>query len=193
MVWITCGLLWCFYQLFGLSFWRHPFTAEDPLVSKWWKWLIQHVRNGRASFPWMLLTSTNWPIRLVIINGRMPATKTSSALTFFLPINHRHVPRCVSAAVYLWPALWARSSWRPWRFCPSPERDSAPVLWPSCCCCISARPHSRNTLQSLWSHPKCSPYRWSPAAPAWVWKSETGSIDSRKPDATYFYNYFGGQ
>ncbi len=35
MVWITCGLLWCFYQLFGLSFWRHPFTAEDPLVSKW--------------------------------------------------------------------------------------------------------------------------------------------------------------
>ncbi len=35
LVWITCGLLWCFYQLFGLSFWRHPFTAEDPLVSKW--------------------------------------------------------------------------------------------------------------------------------------------------------------
>ncbi len=24
-----------FYQLFGLSFWRHPFTAEDPLLSKW--------------------------------------------------------------------------------------------------------------------------------------------------------------
>ncbi len=35
LIWITCGLLWCFYQLFGLSFWRHPFTAEDPLVSKW--------------------------------------------------------------------------------------------------------------------------------------------------------------
>ncbi len=31
-----CGLLWCFYQLFGLSFWRHPFTAEHPLVRKWW-------------------------------------------------------------------------------------------------------------------------------------------------------------
>ncbi len=30
-----CGLLWCFYQLFGLSFWRHPFTAVDPLVSNW--------------------------------------------------------------------------------------------------------------------------------------------------------------
>ncbi len=24
----SCGLLWCFYQLFGLSFWRHPFTAK---------------------------------------------------------------------------------------------------------------------------------------------------------------------
>ncbi len=35
MVWITCGLLWCFYQLFGLSFWRHPFTAGDPLVCNW--------------------------------------------------------------------------------------------------------------------------------------------------------------
>ncbi len=35
MVWITCGLLWCFYQLFGLSFWRHPFTAEHPLLRHW--------------------------------------------------------------------------------------------------------------------------------------------------------------
>ncbi len=32
-MWIICGLLWCIYQLFGLSFWRHPFTAGDPLVS----------------------------------------------------------------------------------------------------------------------------------------------------------------
>ncbi len=35
MVWITYGLLWCFYQLFGLSFWRHPFTAEHPLLRQW--------------------------------------------------------------------------------------------------------------------------------------------------------------
>ncbi len=28
-------LLWCFYQLFGLSFWRHPFTAEHPLLRQW--------------------------------------------------------------------------------------------------------------------------------------------------------------
>ncbi len=24
------------YQLFGTPFWRHPFTAEHPLLSKWW-------------------------------------------------------------------------------------------------------------------------------------------------------------
>ncbi len=37
VVWITCGLLWCFYQLFGLSFWRHPFTAEHPLLRHWYR------------------------------------------------------------------------------------------------------------------------------------------------------------
>ncbi len=35
VVWITCGLLWCFYQMFGLLFWRHPFTAEHPLLRHW--------------------------------------------------------------------------------------------------------------------------------------------------------------
>ncbi len=30
---ISCGLMWCFYQQFGFSFWRHPFTAEDH----WWE------------------------------------------------------------------------------------------------------------------------------------------------------------
>ncbi len=34
VVWITCVLLWCFISCLD-SFWRHPFTAEDPLMSKW--------------------------------------------------------------------------------------------------------------------------------------------------------------
>ncbi len=34
VVWITCGLLWCFYQCLD-SFWRHPFTAEHPLLRQW--------------------------------------------------------------------------------------------------------------------------------------------------------------
>ncbi len=31
VVWITCIFLWSF----ELSFWRHPFTADDPSVSNW--------------------------------------------------------------------------------------------------------------------------------------------------------------
>ncbi len=46
VVWITHGLL-CFYQLFGLLFWRHPFAAEHPLVSKWCNesktWLEKYI------------------------------------------------------------------------------------------------------------------------------------------------------
>ncbi len=35
-----CDLLWCFYQLFGLSFWRHPFTC----FKSWYiiSWKCQH-------------------------------------------------------------------------------------------------------------------------------------------------------
>ncbi len=55
VVWITCGLLWCFYQLFGLSFWRHPFTAEHPLLRQWcsdtflqiwWRNKLIYILNG---------------------------------------------------------------------------------------------------------------------------------------------------
>ncbi len=37
VVWITCR------YLFGLSFWRHPFTAEDPLVRKWWNATVLQI------------------------------------------------------------------------------------------------------------------------------------------------------
>ncbi len=55
----TDGLEWCgllvdycdvfFNQLFGLSFWRHPFTAEDPLVSKW-KWHVAKYGDPYSEF-----------------------------------------------------------------------------------------------------------------------------------------------
>ncbi len=46
VVCITCGLWWCFNKQFRLSFWRHPFTAEDPLVLFW---LVAEQRNGKSS------------------------------------------------------------------------------------------------------------------------------------------------
>ncbi len=59
VVWTTCGLLWCFYQLFGLSFWRHPFTVEYPLLSKWcnaiflqiwWRNKLIYILDGLSCF-----------------------------------------------------------------------------------------------------------------------------------------------
>ncbi len=50
-----CGL-WCFYQLFGLSFWRHPFTSEDPLVSKSWNATFLQIcsdEETNSSRTWM--------------------------------------------------------------------------------------------------------------------------------------------
>ncbi len=51
---------WCFYQLFELSLWRHPFTAEDPLVSKWcnvesvlilfWRNKIIYILDGLSEY-----------------------------------------------------------------------------------------------------------------------------------------------
>ncbi len=53
ITWWT-GVVWIivmFYQLFRLSFWRHPFTAEDPLVSKRYnaKYLQIHSTNSSTS------------------------------------------------------------------------------------------------------------------------------------------------
>ncbi len=54
VVWIFCGLLWCFYQPFGLSFWRHPFTAEHPLQSNWWMLnIIKSDEETNLSTSWM--------------------------------------------------------------------------------------------------------------------------------------------
>ncbi len=57
VVWITCGVfLWRFYQLFGLSFWWHPFTLEDSLVCKWCKakflWICSD-EDTNLSISWM--------------------------------------------------------------------------------------------------------------------------------------------
>ncbi len=68
VVWITCGLLWCFYQLFGLSFWRHPFTAEDPLVSKWRNDKFLQICSHGETSPDFTDLGTNWYSRKVSSN-----------------------------------------------------------------------------------------------------------------------------
>ncbi len=76
VVWITCVLLWCFYQLFGLSFWRHPFTAEHPLLSKrcnatflqiWWRnkliYILDDLRVSKSSALFIFIFG--WTIPLI--------------------------------------------------------------------------------------------------------------------------------
>ncbi len=60
VVWVTCGLLWCFYQLFGLSFWRHPFTAEHPLVSKWCNATYLQISKTNSSTSWIAWGRVNF-------------------------------------------------------------------------------------------------------------------------------------
>ncbi len=57
-----CGLLWCFYQLFGLSFWRHPFTAEHwTFLQTWWRNKLVYISDGlRVS-----TFSGNWHILVI--------------------------------------------------------------------------------------------------------------------------------
>ncbi len=58
---LTDGVVWIivmFYQLFGLSFWRHPFTAEHTLLSKW----CNTCNISPNLFPWWNnLTHLGWP------------------------------------------------------------------------------------------------------------------------------------
>ncbi len=70
-----------FYQLFGLSFWRHPFTAEDPLSKPCNAKLLQIVSNEETNsttlrmalqfsemfiFRWTI-TLNNMPLLLLLL------------------------------------------------------------------------------------------------------------------------------
>ncbi len=55
VVWIIV----MFYWLFGLSFWRHPFTAEDPLISMWFNAIFLQIcsdeeTNSSTSCRWVV-------------------------------------------------------------------------------------------------------------------------------------------
>ncbi len=44
-----CGLLWCFYQL---SFWRHPFTTEHPLLRHWRRDTFLMKKHTQMNWGW---------------------------------------------------------------------------------------------------------------------------------------------
>ncbi len=75
VVWITCRLLWCFYQVFVILFWRHPFTAEDPLVSKWCNTTflqsLINISDGHrvSTFSYIFIYGWSIPLRLCNIHS----------------------------------------------------------------------------------------------------------------------------
>ncbi len=72
MDWRCVDYCYVFISCFGLSFWRHPFTAKDPLVSKWYnaKFLQicsngekTHLHFGRPGGEWIFSLNYSFKIR----------------------------------------------------------------------------------------------------------------------------------
>ncbi len=85
-----------FFQLFGLSLWRHPFTAEGPLVSKWcnakFLQICSHEETNSSTF-WMAWGWVNfqqisifgWTILLKIqyVLWHIKCNKINTCIFFF--------------------------------------------------------------------------------------------------------------
>ncbi len=111
----SCGLLWCFYQLFGLSFWRHPFTADDPLVSKWRNATFLQICSDEETN-----SSTSW-IDWGWVNFQQMFVSHSSFC--FTPLSH---------SVFIFLSRWLCSlwlwSWLVW-MCSGLDRRPQSACW----------------------------------------------------------------
>ncbi len=64
-------IMWCFYQQFGLSFWRHPFTVEDPLVSKWSSKSVLMKKQTHPHLGWPEDEKIPWTILKMLLHGEL--------------------------------------------------------------------------------------------------------------------------
>ncbi len=91
VMWVTFGLLWCFHQLFGLSFWRHSFTAEDLLMSKWCYIYINLKKQTHLHLRWPegeYILISGWTIPLIL----QPEPDMTSDLFDLLAFQFRRDP-----------------------------------------------------------------------------------------------------
>ncbi len=63
-----CGLLWGFYQLFGLSFWRHPFADVMPNISTSVLMNKQTMNNEEAN------SGKEWLCIFIQTNAKLPTS-----------------------------------------------------------------------------------------------------------------------
>ncbi len=119
------GLEWCglivnycgFYQLFGLSFWRHPFTAEDPLVNRWcnatflqiwWRNKLIYILDGLRviTFSANLNFWVNYSKMLLKMLPTWASHNRQSQNSCFSSVLDWHVSGRSFAAVWTHSTLW---------------------------------------------------------------------------------------
>ncbi len=92
VVWIIYGLLWCFYQLFELSFWRHPFTAEDPLVKNELIYILDGLTVSTFSAKFCFWVNLSFSFHSVHLFSKwMHNEELRQMLRFPLTNHHRHI------------------------------------------------------------------------------------------------------
>ncbi len=94
--------------LFGLTFWRHPFTAEHPLLSKWWNDTFLQI--------W-------WRNKLIYV---LDALRMSVFHSFIcITVSVQYCVLCLSLSVFIminqeeWQQIFCRDESHPrhWRLC----------------------------------------------------------------------------
>ncbi len=160
VVWITCGLLWCFYQLFGLSLWRHPFTAEDPLRSKWCD-----AKLGQFSFLGEPLNSQNLHYQCLDMD-----------LCVWI-----HTSRWTSTSHYRCCSVWQRilnivSSWT--------GRHAVTPLWSRCVWWLPSPSHHIQPPSTAQGNPSTP---WWERPMSWtVWRSTDTAPSVNRSETTYW-------
>ncbi len=89
------GVVWCFYQLFGLSFWRHPFTAEHPLLRHWCRHISTnlmkkqtHPNLGCPEDEYIFIFGWTIPLRPDHTNDHNKVLKIALIVTITTERNH---------------------------------------------------------------------------------------------------------
>ncbi len=92
---ISFVLLCCFYQPFGLSFWRHPFTAKGPLVCKWCNATFFQIYDDKTNSSMI----RGWAsfLKIVIFLGEL-----------FLAINKTQETMCHTTLLIFSVQIWRR-------------------------------------------------------------------------------------
>ncbi len=103
------GLLWCFNQLFSLSLWRHPFTAENQFGEQVWLVTLAHLNaNFITKFkffpPWTIPWKYSYYCCSVNFHGQNPVISIwIFAICYFMQGDKGFPPVVDHSNVQHWP------------------------------------------------------------------------------------------